>query len=400
MVVAEMGHNTQREIAGVSEYAKRNGIAVDIVEGRHFGGRPDFAKWIEFWRPDGMIVDSEYAREALSDVSASALPLVVWDASMAGDLPTRCARVLSDPQAIAEAAARELLRTAFPRFAFIPALGNPLWSRQRADAFVAAVAAFGHSASAFAPTPTEATDAHRFQKGLSRFLGALETPCGVFAANDAAAMLVLKACEERSLRVPEDIALVGADDSHEYCERAEPTLTSVRMDIERGGRVAAELLATLLRDGGGDGRAVSVGRYGVETVVRRASTNVLRVRDGRVSRALEWIRLHACEAVDVSDVVAVMGCSRRLADLRFRQATGHTILNEIHARRLDKAKELLKRGDVPIGTLSERCGYVPGPSLGLLFKRTTGRTMRQWRRECLDEFRWTGDNPPSPSKPT
>ena len=199
VVVAEMGHNTQREIAGVSEYARHNGIAVDIVEGRHFGGRPNFAKWIEFWRPDGMIVDSEYARVALSDVSASALPLVVWDASRDGDLPARCARVLSDPQAIAEAAARELLRTAFPRFA--------------------------------------------------------------------------------------------------------------------------------------------------------------------------------------------MGCSRRLADLRFRQATGRTILDEIHARRLDKAKALLKRGDVPIGALSEQCGYVPGPSLGLLFKRATGRTMRQWRRECSDEFR-------------
>ena len=194
-----MGHNSQREIAGIAEYAKTAGWTVNVVESHYFGGNPDFAKWIDFWRPDGLVVDPMFAHAALAEKSSATLPLVVWDASRDGDLPARCTRVLSDPQAIAEAAARELLRTAFPRFA--------------------------------------------------------------------------------------------------------------------------------------------------------------------------------------------MGCSRRLADLRFRQATGRTILDEIHARRLDKAKALLKRGDVPIGALSEQCGYVPGPSLGLLFKRATGRTMRQWRRECSDEFR-------------
>ena len=78
-----------------------------------------------------------------------------------------------------------------------------------------------------------------------------------------------------------------------------------------------------------------------------------------------------------------MGCSRRLADLRFRQATGHTILDEVHARRIDEAMELLRRPDVPIDDIPPRCGYVPGPYLGILFKRTTGLTMRQWRKNAL-----------------
>ena len=115
--------------------------------------------------------------------------------------------------------------------------------------------------------------------------------------------------------------------------------------------------------------------------MRRASTSVLRVRDGRVSRALEWIRLHATTPIDVGDVVVEMGCSRSLADLRFRQATGRSILDEIHSRRLELAMELLKRGDVPIDEIPERCGYVRGPYLGILFKRATGLTMRRWRAE-------------------
>ncbi len=34
VVAAELGHNTLREIAGISEYAKAAGWSVDVVEGR------------------------------------------------------------------------------------------------------------------------------------------------------------------------------------------------------------------------------------------------------------------------------------------------------------------------------------------------------------------------------
>ena len=385
VVVAEMGHNTQRELQGVSQFAKRAGYTVDIVEGRHFGDRPDFAKWIEFWQPAGLVVDPGYALEALADKAAMRLPIVVWDGATLDILPESCPKVVSDPEAIAEAAARELLRTGFSRFAYVPSLGNPPYSQERATAFAATMGGLDRAVSVYRPAPDEVASAVGFREGLVRFLEALEKPCGVFAANDPTAVLVARTCAERGLRVPDDIALIGVDDSAEYCERGEPTLTSIRVDIERGGYRAAEMLASLIRRGGRVPRrgTAPVARYGVAQVVRRASTCVLRARDGRVSRAMEWIRLNACTPIDVGDVVSVMGCSRRLANLRFRQATGHTILDEIHARRIDEAKTLLRRPDVPIGDIPSRCGYVRGPCLGILFKRATGCTMRAWRKTAL-----------------
>ena len=387
VVVAEMGHNSQRELEGVSQCAKRLGFAVDIVEGRHFGDRPDFAKWIEFWQPAGLVVDPGYALEALADKAAMRLPIVVWDGATSDFLPERCPKVVSDSDAIAEAAARELLHTGFSRFAYVPAIGDPPYSRERATAFAAVMKELDRTVSVYQPEPEEAAITVRFREGLARFLEAQEKPCGVFAANDPAAALVARTCAERGLRVPDDIALVGVDDSAEYCERGETSLTSIRVDIERGGYRAAEMLMAMIRRGSRVTRrgAAPVARYGVAQVVRRASTCVLRARDGRVSRAVEWIRLTACTPIDVGDVVSVMGCSRRLADLRFRQATGHTILDEIHARRLDEAKALLRRPDIPIGDIPARCGYVPGPCLGILFKRATGCTMRAWRKRQLPD---------------
>ena len=387
VVVAEMGHNSQREIAGIAEYAKTAGWTVNVVESHYFGGNPDFAKWIDFWRPDGLVVDPMFAHAALEEKSSAALPLVVWDAAAATDLPSSCARAMNDPSAVADAAARELLATGLPRFAFVPALDNPIWSRERGAAFTRAVSAFGRPVAPFAPTPDDTSDARRFRAELSSFLAAHQLPCGIFAANDVTAALVRNECAALGLRIPQDIALVGVDDSDSYCERGEPTLTSVRLDIEQGGRATAGLLATLM-DAASTRRhrppaTAPVALYGVERVVRRASTRVLRVFDGRVSRALEWIRHNACTPIGAADVVEVMGCSRRMADLSFRRATGHTILDEIHARRLEKVKSLLKRDDIPIEEIPTRCGYDHGPFLGILFKRTFGCSMRQWRQEQL-----------------
>ena len=388
VVVAEMGHNSQREIAGISAWAKETGWSVDVVESYYFGGSPDFAKWIDFWKPDGIVVDPMFATVVLEEKSAATLPLVVWDAAAASAPHVGCACAINDSTSVATAAARELLETGFRRFAFVPALDNPIWSRERGAAFAEAIAALGRQVSVFAPAPGDVSDARRFRAGLSKFLAARKKPCGIFAANDATAMLVRNECAALGLRIPQDVALIGVDDSPIYCERGEPTLTSVRLDIEGGGRAVAELLSTLIRDGAGRIRHRASGgglvvRYGVEGVVRRASTRVLQVFDARVSRALEWIRLNACSPIDVDDVVAVMGCSRRLADLNFRKATGRSILDEIHARRLDEVKSLLKRDDIPIREIPTHCGYDRGPFLGILFKRVTGRTMRQWRQAWL-----------------
>ena len=387
VVGAEMGHNSQREIAGIAEYAKTAGWTVNVVESHYFGRTPDFAKWIDFWRPDGLVVDPMFAQAALAEKSSAALPLVVWDAAAVPNLPSSCARAMNDPDAVADAAARELLATGLPRFAFVPALDNPVWSRERGAAFTRAVAAFGRPVASFIPAPGDASDARRFRAELSSFLASQTMPCGVFAANDVTAALVRNECAALGLRIPQDVALVGVDDSDSYCERGEPTLTSVRLDIEQGGRATADLLAALMDAAGTRRRrpptTSPVALYGVERVVRRASTRVLRVFDGRVSRALEWIRHNACSPIGAADVVDVMGCSRRMADLSFRRATGHTILDEIHARRLEKVKSLLKRDDIPIEEIPTRCGYDHGPFLGILFKRTFGCSMRQWRQEQL-----------------
>jgi LacI family transcriptional regulator len=68
-----------------------------------------------------------------------------------------------------------------------------------------------------------------------------EPPTAVFAANDLCAEGAIRAIREFGLRVPEDVAVVGYDDTW-FATMTQPPLTSVRMPISEMGQLATALL--------------------------------------------------------------------------------------------------------------------------------------------------------------
>jgi LacI family transcriptional regulator len=78
-------------------------------------------------------------------------------------------------------------------------------------------------------------------------------PTALFAANIRIAIGTLSAVRRARLRVPEDVSVIGFDDTP-LASYLDPPLTTVRMPLEELGSVAAE---SLLREIGGR-RAESV----------------------------------------------------------------------------------------------------------------------------------------------
>ena len=68
-----------------------------------------------------------------------------------------------------------------------------------------------------------------------------------------------------------------------------------------------------------------------------------------------------------------------MADMRFRRSTGHTIIDEIHAVQLERVKQLLANGNLPLKVLSDFCGFGHPNSLRKFFLRASGMTMSAWR---------------------
>lgn len=79
-------------------------------------------------------------------------------------------------------------------------------------------------------------------------LGLSIRPTAIVAANDLMALGIMSACDEMDVKIPDDIAIVGMDNTG-LAARVMPRLTSVAMMQEEIGRNAAQILMDQLHGG-------------------------------------------------------------------------------------------------------------------------------------------------------
>jgi DNA-binding LacI/PurR family transcriptional regulator len=69
---------------------------------------------------------------------------------------------------------------------------------------------------------------------------------GVFSSSDLFAIHFIRECFEQGIMVPEEISVVGVDDS-ELAEIYRPALTTMHQYVHRKGAIAAEALIRMLK---------------------------------------------------------------------------------------------------------------------------------------------------------
>jgi len=106
----------------------------------------------------------------------------------------------------------------------------------------AALTAFGGGAELIAlSTPNLTVASGRAAARQIAEQPAGQRPTAVFCANDLLALGVLQEMTQRGVRVPQDVAIVGYDDSP-VAASVRPRLTSVRQPIEEMGHEMARVL--------------------------------------------------------------------------------------------------------------------------------------------------------------
>lgn len=93
------------------------------------------------------------------------------------------------------------------------------------------------------------------EDAMHRLLGACEPPTAVFAMSDEMAFGALMAARQRSVRVPDDVSLIGVDD-HEFARVV--GLTTIHQSVTEHGTQAARMLLQLLDGDAGSVRSVHV----------------------------------------------------------------------------------------------------------------------------------------------
>lgn len=361
------------ELRGVSAVAASRGWSLETIDTALFGR--DLAPFLPVLeKADGVIVRLNAGLLEKTPLSGLGVPIVGLE--IRPDQAGPWAVVNLDADRLCAAAAEELLATGRRAFAFVPMPRRYPWTAERGRLFLRNVRAAGREAFLYEPRTVWNWSEER--EGLAKWLAGLPRPLGVFAGNDMLAKFALGACRGAGLAVPRDVAILGADDDEMLCLASDPPLSSVQIDFEGAGRIAAETLQSLFGRKR-PARTLDL-RYGIRGVARRASTRAGGPDvDPGLAAALDFIALHACDPlVGVSDVAAAMGASRRQADRRF-QATGKTIRERIEETRLSRACDLLRLTDKTQQDIAAECGFASATYFSRLFRRRFGSAPGVWR---------------------
>ena len=403
----------RRKLDGIRRYAVARGWEVATLDRRALEFRAAevvagiVAESLAQFTPVGCIVECSGTSGNLSPALFGETPVVYLDPPE--PLPWREAVcVTCDNAAVARVAFRELALGKPPAFALVPYfLRGKKWADERAEAFVECCRVAGMQCHVF-PGHQVASwrDAHQIAteraSALADWAEALPAHCAIFAVNDHTSGEAARALAAAGRAVPRSATLVGADAAGDDAD-ASGTVSSVRIDFEFAGYAAARMLAELtgratarpaahdtrrstrdareghLQPRSGDliGKAV----FGPLLVERRQSTGGRGRRAPRILEAVEAIRREACDGLTVAALASRFPGSRRLFEMRFREAMGHSALDEILDVRLERALALLARSDVPIGAIAAFCGFGCDYELRKLFRARFGTSLRAWRKE-------------------
>jgi LacI family transcriptional regulator len=343
----------------------------------------DTPAWLKNWRGDGII--SRLENPDIVRVIRHLKVPAVYLRRVQNDTNMPC--ILTDNTAVSRLGFEHLKERGFRHFAFCGFNGAD-YSDERRDGFVALVAQAGFKCHVYSDgPPTLKTDTAQYEGlglkdggSVANWLKKLPTPIGIMACNDMRGQQVLDACRATNFASPEEVAVIGADNDDVLCNLADPPLSSVVPDTERIGYQAAVLLAQMMAGG-----KTSPGEVLVEPsgIVTRRSTEVLAMEDRQIAAAACFIREHACEGIDVSDVLRVVPMSRSTMDRRFIKVLGHSPKDEILRVRLNRVKQLLAETDFPLFQIAEKVGWEHVEHLSRIFKIRMGITPSAFRSQSL-----------------
>lgn len=358
---------------GIVDFVRHHEPWSLVVQEQDRGAEPP--RWLHGWRGDGIIARIE-TREIASAIEATGCPVV--DVS-AGRYLEEIPWVETDDRAVVEIAVEHLFERGFRNLAFCGDAGFK-WSQWRQTYFTEIVRqrdvqSFVHESVARSD-PSYSWS--RVRSSLGRWIRKLPRPVGVMACYDIKAQQLLDLCREHDIAVPEEVAVVGVDNDELLCDLAEPPLSSVICNTHLTGYKAASLLQRQMDGEKIGGEANLLKPTGVAT---RQSTETLAIDDPEIAMALRFIREHAWQGINVSDVLKEVPLTRRVLEKRFRKSIGRTPHEEINRLRIARVKQLLLETDLTLSEIAQRTGYQHDEYLSVAFKKAVGCPPGRFRRQ-------------------
>ncbi len=373
MIVESQIAPRRRMFTGVARYIHEHDPWAIYL--KPFGVEKSLERWLRDWRGDGVIAAVTIGEtELLADLGIPVVD-VIGIARQPG-VPL----VHTNDRSVGRAGANHLRDCGFKHFGFVEYFEHA-WSTDRRAGFVELLSEYGLTCDvypiAYPQSGSGGPEAWEAQQhSLREWIARLPKPVGVMCSTDLLAQQFLEACLRSGISVPEQIAVIGADNDEPICRVCYPPLSSVIINDDQRGYMAASVLDQMMSGKPAPTETVWVEPVGVAS---RASTDILAVDDEAVATALRFIRDHGCDEIGVDDIVRRVPISRSVLERRFRKVVGRSINNEVLRVRLNKAVQLLCETDLELKVIAMKAGFGSTSYMSAVFRERLDRTPGSYR---------------------
>lgn len=363
-------------LRGITKYSALHGHWFFYMEDPSYkepSGNRSKSSWFRDVDADGIVVRDLENLDAITD---KRLPIIVGSTVKPPDLglPT----ILADSEKIGAMGAKHFIERGFREFAFC-GLDEMQWSQNRCAGFCRELTRSGFEAQVYRQPKSKVRRAwEKEQHLIADWLKSLAKPVGIMACNDYRGRQLIETCKAVDIRVPEETAILGADNDDLVCNLSLPPLSSIHVNYEHAGYEAAELLDKLMAGEKMNNQKI----IALPTrIVTRQSTDILAIEDLEVANVIRFIREHCNEPIQVSDVVKSTTLSQRGLYDRFAKVIGRPIRAEITRIRCEEMGRLLLETNMTVSQVAIKMGYYDDRHLSRYFKDEMGLTPRAYRRQ-------------------
>ena len=376
---------------GIAHYAKKHGPW--ILE--YISGGISDQRLPEGWDGDGIIARVPSEKEA-KKIAGNPAPKVILDPHTPFTVPkhplSNLPRVECDNVAIGRMAAKHFLSRKFTNFAFIgPSNASavvcfgswndePNWSEGRRIGYTEALAERGFKVNLYKGARSRHASANWTLEmpSVIEWIKSLPKPVAVFAPHDARARQVADACLMSGIPVPYSVAILGVNNDATLCETSLPPLSSIPLDAERAGFMAAETLDKLMH-----GKEVpALATYLPLPVCARDSTLPHQTDDPLVIGVLEAIRKERGFSMRAGELADKFGVSLKTLNAKFHSSIRKSVGEVIRSACLDGVRDMVENTDIPFVEIASRCGQQSAAHLAFAFHKRFGKTMTEIRNSA------------------
>ncbi len=339
-------------------------------------GEKGVIQWAKEWKADAII--ARWDEEGTHLLTSLNIPIILQNYKSRSDY---FSNLTGDYIGTGEMAAHFFIKRRYQNFAFYGNKGV-IWSQERAEGFRKEIEKAGGNYYYFESENLDGEQWSSSHLQLDNWLLSLPKPIALFACDDSFALRVSEICKINNIAIPDEIALLGVDNDELICNLSDPTISSIVLDVEKGGYEAGRLMDQLIHHQREEPFNIVIRPTRFEL---RKSTEKYNITNEYILQVVHYIEKHFTSEINIEELTRLVPLSRRNLEVKFKNEMGTTIYQFILNCRIDYFTHLLLTTNRPLFDLSIDAGFSDYKNISRLFKRMKGCTPLEYREKFGDK---------------